>query len=96
MIIDKISSGAFSTTHPFYIRKNIGIDALFVVGVYTNGCVDTAVRAACDLGFLGQPRARRVRKATPELHETTIASHDCYAARPLCPGHRHRPRVGRN
>lgn len=80
LIINKTSSGVFSSTNLFYILKNMDVDALFVVGVYTNECVDTTVRAACDLGFLVSLVHDGCATVTPELHHATIATlRDRYA-----------------
>ncbi len=80
LVINKTSSGVFSTTNLFYILKNINVDALFVVGVYTNECVDTTIRAACDLGFLVSMVHDGCGTVTPELHHATIATlRDRYA-----------------
>ncbi len=80
IVINKTSSGVFSTTNLYYVLKNLGIDALFVVGVYTNECVDTTVRAACDLGFLVTLVGDACTTVTPSLHDATIATlRDRYA-----------------
>lgn len=80
LVINKTSSGVFSTTNLFYILKNMEVDALFVVGVYTNECVDTTIRAACDLGFLVSLVHDGCATVTPELHRATIATlRDRYA-----------------
>lgn len=80
LVINKTSSGVFSTTNLFYVLKNMEVDALFVVGVYTNECVDTTIRAACDLGFLVSMIHDGCATVTPELHEATIATlRDRYA-----------------
>ena len=51
IIINKTASGVFNATNIEYILRNLDIDGLFVVGVYSNECVSTAIRDACDLGF---------------------------------------------
>lgn len=80
LVVNKTSSGVFSTTNLFYVLKNMEVDALFVVGVYTNECVDTTVRAACDLGFLVSLIHDGCATVTPELHHATIATlRDRYA-----------------
>ena len=80
IVINKTSSGVFSTTNLYYVLKNLGIDALFVVGVYTNECVDTTVRAACDLGFLVTVVDDACTTVTPALHDATLATlRDRYA-----------------
>ncbi|NVB41042.1 cysteine hydrolase [Pseudenhygromyxa sp. WMMC2535] len=51
IIINKTASGLFTSTNARYLLSNLGITALYVVGVYTNECVSTTVRDGCDLGF---------------------------------------------
>lgn len=51
IIINKTASGIFTSTNARYLLANLSISALYVVGVYTNECVSTTVRDACDLGF---------------------------------------------
>jgi nicotinamidase-related amidase len=51
IIINKTASGMFTSTNARFVLSNIGVSALYVVGVYTNECVSTTVRDACDLGF---------------------------------------------
>jgi nicotinamidase-related amidase len=43
-----------------------------VVGVYTNECVETTVRAACDLGYLVTMVDDCCATQTPELHEASL------------------------
>ena len=52
IIINKTASGVFSSTNLHHVLRNIGIQSLYVCGVYTNECVETTVRDACDLGYL--------------------------------------------
>lgn len=80
IVINKTSSGVFSTTNLYYVLKNIGVNALVVTGVYTNECVDTTIRAACDLGFLVTLVEDGCATVTPALHNATIATlRDRYA-----------------
>jgi|GEM_PF-76508 len=51
IVINKTASGMFTSTNARYVLSNLGVTALYVVGVYTNECVSTTVRDACDLGF---------------------------------------------
>jgi ureidoacrylate peracid hydrolase len=51
MILAKITSSAFNSTSLNLILHNMGIDALVVCGVITNGCVESTVRDARDLGY---------------------------------------------
>ena len=73
IIINKTASGVFTSTNLFYVLKNMDIDALFVVGVYTNECVSTTVRDASDLGFFVTLINDACTTVTPELQEFSIS-----------------------
>lgn len=80
IIVNKTASGVFSATNLHYVLKNIGINALFVVGVYTNECVETTVRNACDLGYLVTVVEDGCTTVTPELQQASIETvRDRYA-----------------
>ncbi|MEZ6133637.1 MAG: isochorismatase family cysteine hydrolase [Pirellulaceae bacterium] len=80
IIMNKTASGVFSSTNLHYVLKNMGIESLFVVGVYTNECVETTVRDACDLGYLVTIVEDCCATVTPELHEASLATlRDRYA-----------------
>jgi nicotinamidase-related amidase len=72
IIINKTASGVFSSTNLHYVLNNLGISSLFIVGVYTNECVETTVRDACDLGYLVTLVTDGCATVTPELHEASI------------------------
>ena len=73
LVINKTSSGVFPTTNLYYVLRNMGINALFVAGVYTNECVSSTVRAGCDLGFHMTLVEDCCTTVTPELHESSVA-----------------------
>jgi nicotinamidase-related amidase len=80
IIINKTASGVFTSTNLEYILRNLGITGLFVVGVYSNECVSTAVRDACDLGFYVTLISDGIATVTPELQKATITTmRDRYA-----------------
>ncbi len=80
IVINKTASGVFSSTNLHYVLNNMGIEALFIVGVYTNECVETTVRDACDLGYLVTLVEDCCATVTPELHEASLATlRDRYA-----------------
>lgn len=80
IVINKTASGVFSSTNIHYVLKNMGVESLFVVGVYTNECVETTVRDACDLGYLVTIVDDCCATVTPELHEASLATlRDRYA-----------------
>lgn len=80
IVINKTASGVFSSTNIHYVLKNLGIESLFIVGVYTNECVETTIRDACDLGYLVTVVEDCCATVTPELHEASLATlRDRYA-----------------
>jgi nicotinamidase-related amidase len=80
IVINKTASGVFSSTNINYVLRNMGVNALFVVGVYTNECVETTVRDACDLGYLATVVEDCCTTVTPELHQASLATlRDRYA-----------------
>jgi len=80
IVINKTASGVFSSTNLHYVLNNLGISSVYVVGVYTNECVETTVRAACDLGYLVTLIDDCCAAVTPELHEASLTTlRDRYA-----------------
>ncbi|TWT93512.1 cysteine hydrolase family protein [Neorhodopirellula pilleata] len=80
IVFNKTASGVFSSTNLHYVLNNLGVESLFVVGVYTNECVETTVRDACDLGYLVTVVEDCCATVTPELHEASLATlRDRYA-----------------
>jgi nicotinamidase-related amidase len=80
IVINKTASGVFNATNLSYVLRNLGITGLFVTGVYTNECVSTAIRDACDLGFLTTMIDDACATVTPELQASSIATlRDRYA-----------------
>ena len=52
IVIPKTSSSVFISTNIHYVLGNLGVKYLIVAGVLTDQCIDSAVRDACDLGYL--------------------------------------------
>jgi ureidoacrylate peracid hydrolase len=52
IVIPKMSSSVFVSTNISYVLRNLGIEYLIVMGLLTDQCVESAVRDACDEGFL--------------------------------------------
>lgn len=72
IIINKTASGVFASTNLEYVLRNMSITGLFICGVYTNECVDTAIRDACDLGFHTTLIDDACATVTPALHNASI------------------------
>jgi nicotinamidase-related amidase len=80
IVLNKTASGVFNSTNLQYLLRNLDITSLFIVGVYSNECVSTAVRDACDLGFYVTLIEDGCTTVTPELQKATIATiRDRYA-----------------
>jgi len=80
IVVNKTASGVFTSTNLDFVLNNIGISALFIVGVYTNECVETTVRDASDLGYLVTVVEDCCATVTPKLHEASLATlRDRYA-----------------
>ena len=80
IIINKTASGVFNATNIEYLLRNMGITGLFICGVYTNECVSTTVRDACDRGFYTTLINDACATVTPQLHNATIETiRDRYA-----------------
>jgi ureidoacrylate peracid hydrolase len=52
IVIPKTSSSVFISTNIDYVLRNLGVRPLIVAGGLTDQCVDSAIRDACDLGYL--------------------------------------------
>ncbi|WP_018948345.1 cysteine hydrolase family protein [Thioalkalivibrio sp. ALMg11] len=74
IVLDKTASGVFNSTNLHYILRNLNISALFIVGVYSNECVSTAVRDACDLGFYVTLMDDATATVTPEMQKATLTT----------------------
>ncbi len=74
IVINKTASGVFNATNIEYILRNLEITGLVIVGVYSNECVSTAIRDACDLGFHVTLISDATATVTPELQNATITT----------------------
>lgn len=52
IVLPKTSSSVFISTNIDYVLRNLGVRSLMVAGMLTDQCIDSAVRDACDLGYL--------------------------------------------
>lgn len=72
IVFNKTASGVFSVTNIAYVLRNLGVQALYVCGVYTNECVSTTVRHASDLGYHTTLVQDACTTVTPDLQASTI------------------------
>lgn len=72
IVLPKSSSSVFVSTHIDYVLRNLGVAQLVVSGVLTDQCVESAVRDACDLGYLVTLVTDACATYTPERHEGSL------------------------
>ena len=51
LIVDKLTSGAFTASYLDHALRKMGVRAVIVTGVLTDGCVFGTARAAAELGY---------------------------------------------
>ncbi len=73
MVFPKTSSSVFISTNIHYILGNLGVRFLIVCGFVTDQCISSAVRDACDLGYLVTLVTDACASYTPERHDAAIA-----------------------
>ena len=52
IVISKTASSVFNSTNIDYVLRSLGIKQVVIAGVATDQCVESAIRDACDLGYL--------------------------------------------
>lgn len=72
MIFPKTSSSVFISTNIHYVLGNLGVRYLIVCGCLTDQCVSSAVRDACDLGYLVTLVPDACATHSRERHEHSI------------------------
>src|SRR5262249_16822553 len=73
IISRKSSSSAFISTNIDYVLRNLGVRSLIVAGVMTDQCVESAVRDACDLGYLVTLVTDACTTSSADRHEQSLA-----------------------
>lgn len=74
IVIPKTSSSVFVSTNIDYVLRNLGVRQLVVGGLLTDQCVESAVRDACDLGYLVTLVTDATATHTPERHGASLAA----------------------
>lgn len=72
IVLPKTGSGVFNTTILEYVLRNIGIEAIIVVGVLTDQCIDMALRDGSDRGFLMVCASDACTSYTEARHESAL------------------------
>ena len=72
MVFRKTSSSVFISTNIDYVLRNLGVRSLIVAGLLTDQCVESAVRDACDLGYLVTLVSDACTTASAQRHEQSL------------------------
>ena len=72
--LPKSSSSVFMSTNIDYVLRNLGTRYLVVSGVVTDQCIESAVRDACDLGYLVTVIADACTTYSRERHDFALRS----------------------
>jgi ureidoacrylate peracid hydrolase len=72
MVFRKTSSSVFISTNIDYVLRNLGVRSLIVAGMMTDQCVESAVRDACDLGYLVTLVTDACATSSMERHEQSL------------------------
>ncbi|MGH7066865.1 MAG: isochorismatase family cysteine hydrolase [Acetobacteraceae bacterium] len=78
IVIPKTSSSVFVSTHIHYVLGNLGVKYLILAGALTDQCVDSAVRDACDLGYLVTVVTDACATLSKARHESALANNQGY------------------
>jgi ureidoacrylate peracid hydrolase len=79
IVIPKSSSSVFISTNIDYLLRNLGVRSLMIAGVLTDQCVDSAVRDACDLGYLVTIMTDACASLSQERHDWSLRNNQGYA-----------------
>lgn len=79
IVLPKTSSSVFISTNIDYVLRNLGIRQLIVSGILTDQCVDSAVRDACDLGYLVTIATDACASHSAERHDWALRNNAGYA-----------------
>ncbi len=70
--LPKGSSSVFVSTHIDYILRNLGVRQLLISGLITDQCVESAIRDACDLGYLVTQATDACLTYSQQRHDNSI------------------------
>ena len=78
IVFRKTSSSVFISTNIDYVLRNLEIRYLIIAGVLTDQCVDSAVRDACDLGYLVTVVTDACTSHSEERHTWSLRNNQGY------------------
>ena len=72
IVLPKSSSSVFVSTHLDYLLRNLGVRQLVLSGIVTDQCVESAIRDACDLGYLVTQVTDACLTYTQDRHDNSL------------------------
>ncbi len=78
MVFPKTSSSVFISTNIDFVLRNLGVRYLMIAGCLTDQCVDSAIRDACDLGYLVTCVTDACVTLTEERHASSLRNNRGY------------------
>lgn len=72
IVLQKSSSSVFVSTHIDYVLRNLGIRQIVISGLITDQCVESAIRDACDLGYLVTQVSDACLTYSQERHDNSL------------------------
>jgi ureidoacrylate peracid hydrolase len=72
IVLPKSSSSVFISTHIDYILRNLGVRQVVLSGLITDQCVESAIRDACDLGYLVTQVTDACLTYSQERHDNSL------------------------
>jgi ureidoacrylate peracid hydrolase len=78
MVFAKTSSSVFISTNLDYVLRNLGTRYLIIAGCLTDQCIDSAVRDACDLGYLVTVPTDACAARSQERHDWALRNNSGY------------------
>ena len=79
IVLPKTSSSVFVSTNIDYVLRNLGVRFLMIAGILTDQCVDSAIRDACDLGYLVTVITDACATHSEERHDWSLRNNRGYA-----------------
>lgn len=74
IVLPKSSSSVFISTHIDYLLRNLGVRQLVLSGLITDQCVESAIRDACDLGYLVTQVTDACLTYSQERHDQSLTT----------------------
>ncbi|MEG3129097.1 isochorismatase family cysteine hydrolase [Pantoea cypripedii] len=78
IVLPKSSSSVFISTNIDYVLRNLGTRYLVIAGFLTDQCIESAVRDACDLGYLVTLVTDACATLSPERQQNSLTAINGY------------------